>query len=175
MHARRELRALPNIISGSRVPLAAAFVFADGSRARLAIVAIAAATDFLDGWVARRVNAKSRWGALIDPIADRFFVLTAIATFLFEGAISTRQYFVFLSRDLATAVGFLVARSVTWLRPVEFKARWSGKVVTGLQLAAVLAMLVAPRVAPTLILLVGVASAVSIADYTLALWRARAR
>jgi cardiolipin synthase (CMP-forming) len=175
MHVRRELRALPNIISGSRIPLAAAFVAVDGSGTRLAILALAAATDFLDGWVARKANAISRWGALVDPIADRFFVLTTIATFLFEGAISTRQYFLFISRDLATAVGFLVARSVTWLRPVEFKARWSGKVVTGLQLATILAILVFPRIGPTLIALVAVASALSIGDYTLALWRARAR
>ena len=42
------------------------------------VIGAAAATDFLDGWVARRVRATSRWGALLDPIADRVFVLTVV-------------------------------------------------------------------------------------------------
>ena len=80
-----------------------------------------------------------------------------------------------IMRDLATAVGFLVSRMIPWLRTVTFQARLSGKVVTVLQLITLAALLVAPAVAPWLIALVGVTSVLSIADYTLALWRARAR
>ena len=69
----------------------------------------------------RRVT--SRWGALIDPIADRVFALVAVSTFLFTGELSILGYFVMISRDIMTAIGFLVARIVPWLRPVEFKAR----------------------------------------------------
>ena len=58
---------------------------------------------------------------------------------------------------------------------MAFQARLSGKVVTVLQLITLAALLVAPAIAPWLIALVGVASVLSIADYTLALWRARAR
>jgi cardiolipin synthase (CMP-forming) len=175
MTARPELRALPNILSFSRLALAAGFVVADGVAMRVGLIGVAAATDFLDGWIARRVNAASRWGALIDPIADRFFVLTAVATMLFSGVITTGQYFVLITRDLATAIGFLVARAISWLRVVEFHARWLGKVVTGLQLATLVAALLVPAAVMPLIVAVGVVSAASIADYTLALWRARTR
>jgi CDP-diacylglycerol--glycerol-3-phosphate 3-phosphatidyltransferase len=154
--------------------LAAGFVASSATEARVSLIGAAAVTDFLDGWLARRVHATSRLGALLDPFADRVFVLTGVATFLFTGALSTTEYFIFIMRDLATAVGFLVARSIPWLRTVEFKARVLGKVVTVLQLATLAAVLVAPDAVPLLLAGVATASVLSIADYTLALWRARA-
>lgn len=169
------LRALPNIISSSRVVLAAGFVAAHDPDIRLGLVGIAAATDFLDGWVARRARVTSRWGALIDPIADRVFALVAVSTLLFAGAISTFGYFVMISRDLMTAVGFLVARVVSWLKPVEFKARFSGKLVTVLQFVAFVAALRFPQWLMLSLWLVGAASLFSIVDYTYALWRGRAK
>jgi cardiolipin synthase len=167
------LRSLPNVISLSRVALAAGFVAADGVSMRLTLVALAAVTDFLDGWIARLGNWSSRWGALIDAIADRVFVLVAVSTFLFIGSLSTVEYFVLIGRDLMTAIGFLVARWTSSLRPVTFRARMSGKIVTTLQLATLIAVLILPSLVTPLVLCVGVASVVSVADYTLALTRAR--
>jgi cardiolipin synthase (CMP-forming) len=94
---------------------------------------------------------------------------------LFTGRLSTGGYFVMIMRDLATAVGFLVARVIPWLRRVTFQARVSGKVVTVLQLITLVALLIVPRLGTWLIVLVGVTSVLSIADYTFALWRARTR
>jgi CDP-diacylglycerol--glycerol-3-phosphate 3-phosphatidyltransferase/cardiolipin synthase len=175
MAARATLRALPNIISSSRVLLAAGFVAVPNADTRLGLVGLAAITDFLDGWLARRAKWTTRWGALIDPIADRVFVLVAVSTFLFTGALSTTGYFVMISRDLMTAVGFLVARAVTWLRPVQFKARFSGKLVTVLQLTTFVCLLRFPAWVGRCLWVVGIVSAYSIVDYTYALWRARVR
>src|SRR5438045_4288554 len=144
MVVRGSLRAIPNIVSLSRVILAAAFVMDRDTSARTWIVLAAAVTDMLDGWLARRAGLVSRFGALVDPFADRVFVLVAVAAFVFEGTLSTAEYFVMISRDLMTAVGFLVARSVSWLRPVEFRARPSGKLVTALQILAFVAVLRMP-------------------------------
>jgi CDP-diacylglycerol--glycerol-3-phosphate 3-phosphatidyltransferase/cardiolipin synthase len=174
MSPRRTLGTLPNLLSFSRLLLAAGFVAAGATEARVGLIGAAAATDFLDGWLARRVKATSRWGALLDPIADRVFVLTAVSTLLFTGVIGTTQYFILIMRDLATAVGFLVARSVSWLRPVQFQARMLGKVVTVLQLLTLASLLLYPEVATPLLAAVAIVSVLSIADYTLALWRARA-
>ena len=171
---RERLVTLPNAISLSRLGLAAAFVAASDVAVRVGLLAAAAFTDFLDGWIARRRGA-TRWGALIDPIADRAFALAAVSALLFDGALATWEYFVLISRDLFTALGFLVARAVAWLRDVTFQARWLGKAVTVLQLAAFLVALLAPAWTTPVVAAVGVASAASIADYTLALWRARVR
>ena len=174
MSARRTLGTLPNLLSGSRFVLAAGFAVSDTTRVRMGLIGVAALTDFLDGWVARRVDATSRWGALLDPLADRVFVLCAVATFVFSGLLGAGAYFVLIMRDLATAVGFLVARAVPSLRDAVFKARMSGKVVTVLQLVTLAAILVAHAAVPALLLVVALVSIGSIADYTLALWRARA-
>ena len=173
--SRASLRALPNVLSSSRVVLAAAFVMVEDANMRLALVALAGVTDFLDGWIARRARVTSKWGALIDPIADRVFALVAVSTFLFSGDLTTVGYFVMISRDIMTAVGFLVARAVTWLKPIQFKARFSGKLVTALQFATFIALLKFPGAVTFCLWLVGAASLVSIVDYTLGLWRARAR
>src|SRR5258705_8004721 len=175
MTPRRALGTIPNLLSCSRLVLAAGFVAAGAHEARVGLIGAAAVPDFLDGWIARRVRATSRWGALLDPIADRVFVLTAVGTFLFTGALSTSAYFILLMRDLATAVGFVVARIIPWLRPVEVKARALGKGVTVLQLLTLAAVLVLPEAVRPLLVGVAVTSVLSIADYTLALWRARQR
>ena len=175
MTPRRTLGTLPNILSCSRLALAAGFVASSTRETQIGIIGVAAVTDFLDGWLARRVHATSRWGAMLDPIADRFFVLTVVASMLFAGALSTGAYFILIMRDLATAVGFIVARIIPWLRTVPFQARISGKLVTVLQLITLATLLVLPDVAPWLLAVVAVASVLSIVDYTLALWRARAR
>src|SRR3954451_834581 len=139
MAVRASLRSIPNIVSLSRVILAVAFVMARDENARIWIVFAAAVTDMLDDWLARRAGLVSRFGALVDPFADRVFVLVAVSTFVYEGTLSTVEYFVMISRDLMTAIGFLVARGVSWLRPVEFRARPSGKLVTALQMLAFIA------------------------------------
>jgi phosphatidylglycerophosphate synthase len=173
--SRASLRAVPNILSSSRVALAAAFVFTDDVNTRLALVGLAGVTDVLDGWIARRARVASKWGALIDPIADRVFALVAVSSFLFNGELSTAGYFVMISRDIMTAIGFLVARAVVWLRPIQFKARISGKLVTVLQFATFIALLRFPSLVTACLWLVGLGSVFSITDYTLALWRGRAR
>jgi cardiolipin synthase (CMP-forming) len=170
---RGSLLTLPNIVSLSRLVLAAAFVAVADTALRLVFIVAATLTDYFDGWLARRQHTATKWGALIDPLADRAFVFTAVCVYLFGGAITPTQYFVILSRDLATAVGFVLARSIAWLRPVEFKARWPGKVVTTLQLGTLVAVLVSPAAVPRLVLLLGVASAIAIVDYVVALWRQR--
>jgi CDP-diacylglycerol---glycerol-3-phosphate 3-phosphatidyltransferase len=172
--SRESLVTLPNAVSMSRLLLAAAFVAVRDPVIRFSLLLVASATDFLDGWLARRRHATTKSGALIDPIADRLFVFTAVSVYLLEGAISAGAYFTLLARDIATFIGFLVARSVPWLRAVVFRARLLGKLVTVLQLLTLLAVIVAPSVVPLLVLAVGLVSAASIADYTLALWRERA-
>ncbi len=170
---REPVFTLPNLVSMSRFVMAVAFLATPAPDTRVALIGAASLSDVLDGWIARRRNEVTRLGAMLDPVADRTFILTAVAVFLVTGRITRSQYFILLARDLATAIGFLVARSISWLRAVPFRARWSGKLVTTLQLLALIVVLVAPRAAQWAIEAVGVASVIAISDYTLALWHAR--
>ena len=172
---RRALFNLPNTMSLSRVVLALAFVLVSEPWDRIALIAVAGLTDFLDGWLARHRKSESTAGALLDPIADRIFVFVAISTYLVEGQLTTAQYFVFLTRDLATAVGFLVAKIIPTLRPAVFRARMLGKIVTVMQMITLVAIILVPELTEKLILGIGLVSAASIVDYTIALWRGRTR
>jgi CDP-diacylglycerol--glycerol-3-phosphate 3-phosphatidyltransferase/cardiolipin synthase len=176
MRALSELRSLPNLLSISRLALAAAFVFFDDVDARLVIVMIAGATDFLDGWIARQFGGMTKSGAMLDAIGDRFFVFVAVCVFLFEGTLTTWQYFIMISRDIMTAVGFVTARWIMpSLRDVAFKARFPGKVVTVLQLMVFVALLLRPGAAAPMILVIAVVSVWADVEYTLMLHRERAR
>lgn len=175
MRALHELRSLPNLLSLSRFVLAAAFIVTDRTDVRIVLVMVAGATDYLDGWIARQFGPVTRIGAMLDAVADRVFVFLGVCVFLFEGVISTWEYFVMISRDIMTAVGFLVARLMPSLRGVAFQARFPGKLVTVLQLATFIAILIRPRAADPMIIVVAVVSAWAIADYTWFLHKARAR
>ena len=164
---------LPNSISLSRLLLAFLFVAIDGTWQRVALILVAGFTDVLDGWIARRSQTASVAGALIDPIADRVFVFSAVTTYLIEGQLNSGQFFLFLARDVATAIGFIVARFIPGLTAASFRARALGKAVTVLQLGTLLAVLVAPKTVQSLVVVIAVLSIVSIVDYTLALERAR--
>lgn len=175
MRALAELRALPNLLSISRLLLAVAFVFTDRVDVRIVLVMLALATDYLDGWIAREFGPMTRMGALLDPITDRVFALVGVSVFLFEGLLSTWEYFVMISRDIMTAIGFVVARSMPSLRGVAFRARFPGKLVTVLQLTTFIALLIRPRAAQPMILVIAVVSLWAIVDYTWMLHRERAR
>ena len=173
MSDRRALN-LPNLLSWSRVALAAAFPFARDPVPQVALIVVAGASDFLDGWIARARHTASRWGALLDPITDRVFVLVAVVTYLVLGALTPAELLIMLIRDIATATGFVVARFVPSLQRVTFKARWLGKFATAGQLLVLLCIPLAPGAVWPVVLVVGAISVAAVIDYTMALWRARA-
>lgn len=165
---------VPNIISLSRLILAVFFIASANPHVRVALLVVAASSDYLDGWLARRYKLVTRSGALIDAIADRAFVLAAVAVLVADGLLEVGESLVLLSRDIATASAFLVTRAVPRLKKATFKARPVGKVVTVLQFALLIVVLERPSLRGVLLLLVAAASLVAIADYTVALWRSRA-
>ncbi len=164
---------LPNLVSSSRFLLAAGFVVADGLFLRLGLIGLASFTDFFDGWLARRQRLTSRLGALLDPIADRVFVLAVVLTFVAGGELRPWQAAALLVRDVMSVVGWFVARSTPSLRAIPFRARWPGKVLTALQLAVFLAVLVRPAWVTPLVLVAAALGVLATTDYTLMLWRER--
>jgi len=164
---------LADFVSLSRILLAGAFVLTRSALARLALVGVAGATDYLDGWLARR-QGGSRYGAVIDPAADRVFVVAVIASLVVEDVMTLAQSLVLLARDIATTVGVLVGALLPVARPARLESRWSGKIVTALQFVTLVAIIADPASLGWMLPIVAVASALSIADYSLAVWRRRA-
>lgn len=155
--------------------LAFGFIMIDAVPTRLGLIAAASLTDFLDGWIARRTKVASKLGALIDPVADRFFVLSVVVAYVSGGDLSIWQAIAIMFRDVMSVIGFIVARNVSWLRPIPFMARTIGKWVTGGQLLVFLAVLLAPKQVWWLVWVVGGLGVAATVDYTLMLWRERVR
>lgn len=172
--SRSRVLTVPNVLSLARFPLAAAFLAVESTVVRVALIAAASLTDVLDGWLARR-GRTTQLGALLDPVADKTFVFVAISTFLLEGTLGPRDYLIVLSRDIMTAIGFMVASMMPSLDPRRFAARWPGKLVTVLQLLALLVLVLRPAMFRWLVIPIALASLLAIVDYTLALNRQRAR
>ncbi len=107
----------------------------------LALFIFASATDGLDGWIARRFNQKSKFGAFIDPLADKFLLITAIlmlSAFPW-GAHDWRMppWFAALviTRDLLIGGGILLVKKSA--HEVHYSPHWTGKVCTATQMFAI--------------------------------------
>ena len=72
---------LPNLLSLIRlglVPVFLALVIAGWDVVAVLLLIVASLTDLLDGWIARHFDQVSRLGQLLDPAADRLYILAAL-------------------------------------------------------------------------------------------------
>lgn len=119
-----------------RIPLAFAFIAVSDMTWRLAILAAASASDFADGFVARRFGG-SRLGGFLDPVADKLFMACAFGVVWASQALAPLEILGVLGRDLAAAVAFVI--TLVLRRPATIPARLGGKAVTIGQLLTLLA------------------------------------
>ncbi len=158
---------VPNLLSFLRLPLAGLFILSPSSIARAIIILLAAASDGIDGWLARKLRQDSGAGQIVDPITDKLFVLVALATLAANRVLEAWMVLLLLARDIFNSFAFFIIKALGW--EVRFKARFSGKAVTVLQLAVMLsALLWRPALRP-LVIVTTIAAAVAIFDYTRAI------
>jgi cardiolipin synthase (CMP-forming) len=99
----------------------------------------AAATDWVDGRLARATHTVSEWGKILDPIADKVLVGAVVVVMLLQQIMPAWFVISVLARDLIIIVGGLVARRHT---PVVLPSLMSGKLaVSAISLAGVFGIL----------------------------------
>jgi cardiolipin synthase len=87
------LKKIPNILTIGRIILVPFFVLAFylpgfyGDLTAFAIFVVASFTDFLDGMLARMMGEESKLGELLDPVADKIIVATALILLVMDGTI----------------------------------------------------------------------------------------
>jgi cardiolipin synthase (CMP-forming) len=99
---------------------------------------VAAATDGIDGWVARRFKQRTTLGAILDPIADRGLLLTAIITLsLSQWTYGFPLWFpvLVIARDAVIITGYLVVKHFD--ASIEPHPSWTGKAATAFQMIAI--------------------------------------
>ena len=123
---------LSNSLSFIRVPLAFLFL-QESPYLRLFAILLAMVTDSVDGYLARRSRSASRFGAILDPATDKFFVYFALTVLFLEEKIALWQAAAMLSRDVFLCFyGIFMAATGRWNTIVFRAIRW-GKVTTALQ------------------------------------------
>lgn len=123
---------LSNSLSLLRAPLAFVFLV-DSPILRLMAILLAMLTDSIDGYLARRSKTTSRFGAVLDPAMDKFFVFFALGILFVEHKMELWQVLMMISRDFALCLfGLYLSLSGLW-QTYEFRSiRW-GKITTALQ------------------------------------------
>lgn len=122
--ARPDWRTVPNLISALRlllVPVFAVVALREYDAAALAVLVVAGASDWLDGRLARALGQQSRLGELLDPAADRLFILVTLLVLAGRDVVPWWLVAVIVGRDvlLTGVLGVLMARRVGPL-PVHF-------------------------------------------------------
>lgn len=125
-----------DVLTVFRLPLALLFIVAQGPWRRLGVLVLAAATDLLDGFIARRIGG-SRFGAVLDPIADKLFMACAFGVVVFSGRLQVYEIVGVLIRDIWATIAFLW--TVYTGHPTAIPARVGGKAVTVAQMLTLLA------------------------------------
>ncbi len=135
---------VPNLLTFLRaalVPVILVLLVQDGSNPRwwaFGIFLFAAATDSVDGWVARRWHGVTTWGQLADPIADKLLIIGSLASLAYVGELPVWAVVVIIAREVA--VTLLRVSMVRRLDVVMPASVW-GKVKTTSQVVAVAAFL----------------------------------
>ncbi len=162
-----QLSWIPNFLSTLRILLAFAFPFVQ-PQLRIPLLGLAFATEFFDGWLARKFRWTSASGQLLDPIADKLFTLAVGLTFIAANQLSVFQLIFISMRDLLAAGGFLFwflmrQRNATLK---DFRPQMAGKVTTAFQYLVFLDVAVFTRPHEPLILFTGLLSVVAAVIYS---------
>jgi len=143
------------------VPVFALYLLEGSWALACAAFGVAAFTDFLDGWVARRFGWVTALGIFIDPMADKALQLTAFTLLAWRGACPDWVAVLAWARELLVVSGFTLLALVAHMRRV--KPTWLGKAGTFFQMAALALLLAArawawhPQVEPAANLVLGAA------------------
>jgi CDP-diacylglycerol---glycerol-3-phosphate 3-phosphatidyltransferase len=101
------------------------------------LFSIAAITDFLDGFFARRHGLESNFGRIMDPLADKLLVSSAFIMMTAHGWVPAWMVCVILGREMAiTGLRNFIAED-----GADTSASWLGKYKTGFQIAAIIPLL----------------------------------
>jgi cardiolipin synthase len=143
---------LPNLFTLARLLLTPVIVWAILTHRAfdaLAIFAAAAATDLIDGYLARRFGSATPGGAFLDPIADKILMTGVYLALAFEGSVPWWLVGIILGRDLLILAAASVALRTTKLR--AFPPSVWGKASTFFQILTAVAFLGRNAFASTLL------------------------
>jgi len=136
---------VPNILTLVRIgaiPLLMGLFFIPGWPGHLAttiVFVVAAVTDWVDGYWARRYEQTSAFGAFLDPVADKLMVATALVLLTADGRVHAILTVIIIGREIT------ISALREWMAEIGKRTAvavsWMGKVKTAAQMAAIVLLL----------------------------------
>jgi CDP-diacylglycerol--glycerol-3-phosphate 3-phosphatidyltransferase len=167
---------VPNVLTLLRILAVPVIVVAllgetpNGDALAAGVFALAALTDGLDGYIARRRQDVTTFGKLVDPLADKLLIIAALVSLVSLGRLAAWVAMVIIARELAVTG----LRAVAVEQGVVISASWLGKLKTMLQVASVFALIIwnpSPTWVDVLVYLAVAVTVISGADYFFGLRR----
>jgi cardiolipin synthase (CMP-forming) len=135
--ATNRVLTLPNLISFLRLLGVPVFMWLmigpQHDLAAVIVLAVGGSSDWVDGWVARRLGQVSRLGELLDPAADRLYILAVLVTFTYREIVPWEFTAALVARELMMALCLAVLRRNGFGPP---QVHYLGKTATFILLAA---------------------------------------
>jgi len=171
---------LPTALTLSRIVLIPFFVLSVYNHPVIGalVFAVASITDFLDGYLARRSGQITKFGIIMDPLADKFLVISAFIVLVDMERLSAIVAIILIVRE------FLVTglRVVALSKDIVIPAEMGGKLKTGAQITAILCLILMGSIFDNLpldlydigIVFIWIALLLSVTSgvqYTLSFWR----
>ena len=130
LFSRRSLLTVPNAITLIRLGCLPVFLWVlFGRDSRLAaglIIGCLGATDWVDGWVARRFNQTSPFGAVFDPTVDRVLFIVGLSALGIDGAVNVVVAVLILAREVGVGLMMVVATAFGMERfAVTYLGKWA--------------------------------------------------
>lgn len=111
---RDQILTWPNLFTLIRllcIPIFVWLLFGPGNRAAAAwLLAALGSTDWVDGWLARRLHQQTAFGAVFDPTVDRLLLVVAVPSLIIDESIPMVLAVLILAREISTAVLALAAQ-----------------------------------------------------------------
>jgi CDP-diacylglycerol--glycerol-3-phosphate 3-phosphatidyltransferase len=167
---------IPNVLTLLRILAVPVIVVAlldetpNGDALAAGVFALAAISDGLDGYIARRRRDVTTFGKLMDPLADKLLIVAALVSLVSLNRLAAWVAMVIIARELAVTG----LRAVALEQGVVISASWLGKVKTTLQVAAVFALIIwnpSPWPVDALVYVAVAATVISGLDYFFGLRR----
>ena len=114
MRLSQELKSVPNMLSILRLLLVPAFLWlliADQFLIAFLVLMFASFTDWLDGFIARKFNQITSLGKVLDPSADRLFILATLIGLTVNEIIPAWLAIVIVARDVLLLIGYPISAS----------------------------------------------------------------
>jgi CDP-diacylglycerol--glycerol-3-phosphate 3-phosphatidyltransferase len=152
------VRWLPNALTAARlvavVPFTVLLARADDANSTGAalLFAAAAGTDFLDGYLARHAHVQSRFGRIVDPLADRLLINLALILLVYHQRLEWWLAAPVLLRDAILAAVFRARHDVT-----EVRVNKAGKAATAAIMLSLFLLMLVPNDWPKILYVFGLA------------------